>query len=825
MRHFARTKVRDGKNNRVEIYPALVNKCDDLMTKGGKFYAVLDRETGMWSKSITDVISMVDKDLYSYRDEHYTQDAHGIYRDDRGREVVVISLDDNDTRKWKEFRDWVSNLPTNNAYVPLDSDITFIDEKVKPEQYRSKRLSYKIEKGDISNYEKLMNTTYNAENRQKIEWCFGAIFTGHAKKIQKIAVLHGKPGTGKSTVLKNAKKLFKDYCDVINVNDVVDKTKQFGTAAFRNNALLGIQDDCDLSKIEDASIFNSIVSHEEIIINEKHLRQYPMVINTFLMVGTNDIVDIRDTTRGMVRRLIDIYPTGNTLPIKEYDTCMSRINYELGGIAYHCIEVFNKLGAEYYNNYIPTEMINKSNVMRNFIFDKYDELVRNDPISRNVAFEWYKAYFEESGFGYPPKRIEFGEHLKEYYSEYHEIKNINGKTVRHVYEGFKSNMFDIGDIQIDNIKEEEPDWLTFTKSNGKYDIDHADCLAQYTKGADETPKTYWSKVTTTLKDIDTSKVHYLKFNDIQEIIIDFDLKDGDKKSLKKNIEEASKWPPTYAELSKSGEGIHLHYFYTGDVEELDPYYSDKVEVKVYSKGSALRRKLTKCNNLDIATISSGLPLKGATKKMLSDIDIKNEKELIQKIKAHLQKKIAPSKSTKQSMSMLYADVEKAYESGVHYDITSLKSSIFAFANSSTNSKDYCRNLYRKMHYQSQDIAEYVDSEFDELMFFDLEVLPNKIVICYGLDSNDIVLNYVDPSPMDVDNLIKYKLIGFNNKVYDNNILHAIKMGYSIKEVYELSRSIIAGGKGFAEARNYSYTDIFDFASAKNKKSLNGGRTH
>ena len=64
------------------------------------------------------------------------------------------------------------------------------------------------------------------------------------------------------------------------------------------------------------------------------------------------------------------------------------------------------------------------------------------------------------------------------------------------------------------------------------------------------------------------------------IVIDFDLKDdnGDK-SLEKNLEAASVWPPTYAELSKSGSGVHLHYVYVGDVAELSSVYSDGIEIK------------------------------------------------------------------------------------------------------------------------------------------------------------------------------------------------------------------------------------------------------
>lgn len=96
------------------------------------------------------------------------------------------------------------------------------------------------------------------------------------------------------------------------------------------------------------------------------------------------------------------------------------------------------------------------------------------------------------------------------------------------------------------------------------------------------------------------------------VVIDFDLKDENgEKSMEKNLEAAEKWPPTYAEFSKSGSGVHLHYIYTGDVSNLNYLYSEGIEVKVFKGNSSLRRKLSKCNDLPLKEISSGLPLKGA----------------------------------------------------------------------------------------------------------------------------------------------------------------------------------------------------------------------
>ncbi len=63
-----------------------------------------------------------------------------------------------------------------------------------------------------------------------------------------------------------------------------------------------------------------------------------------------------------------------------------------------------------------------------------------------------------------------------------------------------------------------------------------------------------------------------------------------------------------------------------------------------------------------------------------------------------------------------------------------------------------------------------------------------------------------------------KLVGFNNRRYDNHILYARYIGYSLDELYRLSQKIINGGNNkdvfFGEAYNLSYADIYDFSSKK-----------
>ena len=52
------------------------------------------------------------------------------------------------------------------------------------------------------------------------------------------------------------------------------------------------------------------------------------------------------------------------------------------------------------------------------------------------------------------------------------------------------------------------------------------------------------------------------------------------------MEAANKFPPTYAELSKSGQGIHLHYNYTGgDPSLLGRIYEEHIEDRIHKERS------------------------------------------------------------------------------------------------------------------------------------------------------------------------------------------------------------------------------------------------
>ena len=605
---------------------------------------------------------------------------------------------------------------------------------------------------------------------------------------------------------------------------------QFALEPFKKNPLVAIQHDGDLSKIEDNTRLNSVVSHEWMNVNEKHKSQYENRFICFLFMGTNKPVKITDGKSGILRRLIDVTPSGNKIPPREYKKLMKQVKFELGPIAYHCKEVFLSDPGRY-DEYIPTSMMSASNDFYNFMIDSYSVFKRDDGTTLKAAWEMYKNYVEEAKVPYSLSKMHFRSELMNYFREFNERFTTDaGERTRSYYSGFRTEKFETDETKPSTEKNEEaksdevviPDWLKMEAQESIFDKECADCLAQKASSK-ETPSRKWDDVKSTLSKLDTSKLHYVKVPE-NHIVIDFDIRDeSGQKSFQKNLEAAKEWPPTYAELSKSGAGIHLHYIYSGDVTKLSRIYDDDIEIKVFTGKSSLRRMLTKCNNLPIATISSGLPLKGDDKSLVNWDGIKNEKMLRTMIKRNLNKEYHAA--TKPSVDYIAKLLDDAYNSGIGYDVSDMKNEIFAFAAGSTNQADYCIKLANKMKFKSEDPNPAVDSTKDELVFYDCEVFPNLFLINWKVaGEGKPIVRMINPKPHEIEDLLRFKLVGFNCRRYDNHMLYACLMGYTNEQLYDLSQKIISAKKGskgtfFGEAYNISYTDIYDFASAGNKKSL------
>ena len=801
MLDFLMISTRSTKRGVIEIYPKfIIKKSSDLMIRGGDFYAIWVEERGLWSTDEQDALSIIDKYLDKYAEENKGKFEGHV------RIMHMWDAESGMIDTWHKY----CQKQMRDSFHQLDDKLIFSNTKVSKKDYSSKRLPYPLEKGNVTAWDKLISTLYSPEERHKIEWSIGAIVTGDSKHIQKFMVFYGSAGTGKSTILNVIQKLFEGYYSVFDARALGSSSNSFALESFKTNPLVAIQHDGDLSRIEDNTRLNSLVSHELMTVNEKFKAAYSNRFNAFLYMGTNKPVKITDAKSGLIRRLIDVTPSGNKLTKREYDDVTKRIDFELGAIAKYCEDIYRKdPGA--YDDYVPVSMLGASNDFYNFVLDSYFTFKEQEDVPLKSAWELYKTYCDEANVPYPFSKRIFKEELKNYFRDYKDRYTKNDTRMRSVYIGFRADKFE--DEEKEEVQTPKIKLIEFNSTESIFDKDCGTYPAQYatSKG---TPSKKWDNVTTTLDDINTKELHYVKVPE-NHIVIDFDIPDENgEKSLERNVEEASKWPPTYAEFSKSGKGVHLHYIYTGDPKKLSAIYADHIEVKVYSGKSSLRRKLTKCNNLPIATISSGLPLKGED-KVVNFEAIKTEKGIRTLIKKNLKKEIHPG--TKPSIDFIYKILDDAYKSDLNYDVSDMKPAVLSFAASSTHQADYCIKLVNKMQFKSKEPSLPVGSRpEDQIVFYDIEIFPNLFLVNWKYDGEDKpVVRMINPKPAEIEELIKYKLVGFNCRRYDNHVLYARLMGYNNQQLFNLSQKIINEGKGFfGEAYNISYTDVYDFAAKK-----------
>lgn len=805
------------KNNEIIIEPEFNNGfVKDVMVRGGNFYAIWDEKEERWNTNPREVVKIIDEELYSYAKKNFPS-----------QRCTIKTMKNNGSGKWNEFVKYIRNSPDN--FVMLDSSVTFANTKTKKDDYASKRLDYELKEGPIEAYNKLVGTLYKPEERDKIEWAIGSIVAGDSKDIQKFMVFYGDPGSGKGTMLDIIDSLFEPYSIAFNAKDLGSSSRQFATEPFKNNPLVAINADGNLSKIEDNTTLNSIISHDKITMNGKYERVYTGRTIAMLFIASNDPVKITDGKSGILRRLIDVNPSGEKIPPKEFQRLKSQIKFEKGAIAYHCLQVYKDLGKDYYMGYRPLSMIYKTNAFYNFVENYYDMFVEKDGITLQDAWTLYQAYATDTAMEFKMPMYRVREELKNYFDKFELRARVDGKQVRSYYSGFKKSKFAYDDSYKD-FEKIEPDtgWLNFKEQKSLFDEAFKDYPAQYDAGGEKSrPKTYWDACESILSEIDTTKLHWVK-PPVHLVCVDFDIKDENgNKSFELNVEAASKFPPTYAELSKSGGGIHLYYIYEGDVSLLSHLYSNDIEIKTFPGNSSLRRKLTKCNDIPVATIKSGLPLREekGDKKVLNFEAVRSETALRRMIERNLNKEIHDN--TTQSINFIKKILDDAYENGtLSYDVSDMRHQIYAFASKASNQSDRCLKTVGEMHFVSRDVEERINKGLDilsekniqddrPLTFFDIEIYPNLFLICYETEGQNKIA-MVNPTVEELVEFIKLKLVGFNCIRYDNHIVYGGLLGYDNYNLFLLSQNIISGVKnsGFSKSRSVSYTDVYDFCSKK-----------
>lgn len=818
------------------IYPDFkYRNVTDLVVKGGVFYAFWNGTT--WDMEIDHLIDEIDKACW----EEYNK----LKERDKDLRISIKSIDLESTGIMTRFQNYCKKQKTSRAQ--FNKQVLFSDYTPKKEDYSTYQLSYSPKKGPTKAFDEMMSTLYAEEELRKILWAIGALLTGEIAKIEKFLYLYGAKGTGKGTIMNIIKSMFGDYWKPIDLQFLTG-TSEFATSGIEEVPML-IDSDTDLSKIKKEVNLLKLTSHEELIKRKLYQDGYPVTFKGLLITASNDRYTLKSKDSGMTRRPIVVKPTGNNVSFERYQSLMSKIEFETAAIAQKCIDTFNSMGAAYYQDEVDVDMISYSDKVFDFI--RENEVILSKGTTLTAASSLYKLYLEDMGWDSKGAKRELKNELSKYYTSFaKDTKTESGERVYNFYSGFRydvafpeglSHQLPVNKKPMLKIEKDEP---------GMFDVEGRDWPAQYAT-PDGYPEQKWDNVRTTLKDIDPYRLHYVRVPS-NHIVLDFDIKNPEtgEKDFGKNVAKASLYPETYSEISKSGGGIHLHYYYDGDVSKLANHIEDDIEIKVYTGRSSLRRKFTYCSDAPIAHISTGLPLK-EEKSVLKDIEeiVWTEKRLKGFIEAALRKE--HHGSTKPEIDFIKKVLDDAKASGVSYDLSSMLQHVLIFAMRSTNNKDYCMKLVSEMPFSTIEESEKLSTDNqiipdEDLYFYDIEVFSNLLLVCwkkYGFEIPDMTKDnkykdielYADklkayagelhkdkygiwfnPTPQQIEWLLSKPLVGFNNRKYDNHIMYNRLLGADNLALYTQSQNIIGKVPSamMQPAYGLSYADVYEFMDIK-----------
>lgn len=819
---------------------------DDLIVRGGAFAYYWDGE--QWSKDLRDIVLNIDSNIKSAVNE---------VRSEHPDSTIKYGLAENSNSGIvTKFQKYCQALQTKD--IAFNTTIFFDNQTPKRDDYSTIQLNYHPQPGKCDSFDKLAGTLYAPEELDKILWAIGALLTGNMPKIQKFLFLYGAAGTGKGTMLDIISKIFQEYRADIDLEKLTNGS-QFGTSQIVDVPLL-VDSDSKIDRIKKDTDLLKLVSHEPVMVRKLYQDGYSVAFQGLLVTASNARYDAKNVNSGIHRRALVVHPSGNIVSKEDYNRLMNDINYEVPYIAQKAIDRYTELGEAFYDNYRDEEMVNYSDPFHACVSENLPLFTEKDGITLNQAASIYKEYIEELGWETKGVKQKVKLRLPDYYREFSKYKMIDGVRLTRYYSGFKTEKFPFlnGKDKPKNVVEcEQPSWLDLSEQPSLFDKEAAAYPAQLAN-ENGTPKYKWDTVQTTLKDIDTNELHYVKVPQ-SHIVLDFDMKnEKGEKDLELNIKEALSYPQTYAEVSKSGGGLHLHYWYDGDVTKLKNLIKDDVEVKVYTGKSSLRRKLIKCNNLPIAHIATGLPLKEKEVIMYKDIeDIHWTEKKLRTFIENCMDKVHHS-ATKPEMDFIYTVLEQAKDTGVKYNLNDMLDSLTKFAMHSTHNSDYCLGIVNKLTlstYQTEDEIGNGNDIIDDkdIVFFDIEVFSNLFLVCWkkngfeipawvydDLDkdinsgnnyqpSDILKSNWYDqhknkdygiwcnPTVNQLEYLLQHPLVGFNNRKYDNHILYNASLGATPMELYMQSQNIInhTGDGGMKPAAyNLSYADLYEFMDIK-----------
>ena len=121
-----------------EIYPKfIIKKSNDLMIRGGDFYAIWVEERGLWSTDEQDALQLIDRELDLYLEKNREKFDSG---------VRVMHMWDSESGMVDIWHKYCQKQMRDNYHM-LDEKLIFSNTDVKKRDYASKKLPYPLEEG------------------------------------------------------------------------------------------------------------------------------------------------------------------------------------------------------------------------------------------------------------------------------------------------------------------------------------------------------------------------------------------------------------------------------------------------------------------------------------------------------------------------------------------------------------------------------------------------------------------------------------------------------------------------------------------------------
>ena len=102
------------------------------------------------------------------------------------------------------------------------------------------------------------------------------------------------------------------------------------------------------------------------------------------------------------------------------------MNFELGAIAKHCLDVYKRMGKAYYSKYVPTRMIVRTDPFFNFMKDNMEVFIMQGGASANELWDMYNAWCDKSRVDFRMKRYQMVDEAKNYFNNFDDRIRING---------------------------------------------------------------------------------------------------------------------------------------------------------------------------------------------------------------------------------------------------------------------------------------------------------------------------------------------------------------------------------------------------------------